>query len=316
MSALPPCAAIVLAGGEGRRMGGPHKPVTPVGGRPMLLRVLDALRSVDPCIVVGPSRMAPPGVLTTRERPVGAGPVAAVDAGLRALGADAPTLAAIVAADQPFLTESAVHTLRAALAAGPTDADGAVFVDGERRQLLCGVWRVAAVRERMAVLGSPVGVAVRRLFSGLRVVEVPAVGPAPPPWYDCDTADDLERAELWLGAQTAGTADTAGVPAGASPTSAVEHRRERDEGELVTEQGNTLSDWSEQVRRELDLPGPLDRDLILDLTKEVAHNVARPAAPLTAYLLGLAVGAGADPAEAAGRIGDLARRWPSVPVQD
>lgn len=41
----------------------------------------------------------------------------------------------------------------------------------------------------------------------------------------------------------------------------------------------------------------VDRDLILDLTKEVAHNVARPAAPLAAFLVGLAAGrAGGDAA--------------------
>jgi hypothetical protein len=40
----------------------------------------------------------------------------------------------------------------------------------------------------------------------------------------------------------------------------------------------------------------VQRDLLLDLTKEVAHNVARPAAPLAAFLVGLAAGqAGGGP---------------------
>ena len=41
------------------------------------------------------------------------------------------------------------------------------------------------------------------------------------------------------------------------------------------------------------------RPLVLDMTKDVAHGVARPAAPISAYLLGLAVGraAGAGPGE-------------------
>jgi len=34
----------------------------------------------------------------------------------------------------------------------------------------------------------------------------------------------------------------------------------------------------------------IDQDLILDLTKEVAHNVTRPAAPLAAFVVGLAAG--------------------------
>ena len=42
-------------------------------------------------------------------------------------------------------------------------------------------------------------------------------------------------------------------------------------------------------------PGAVDRDLILDLTKDVAHNVTRPAAPLAAFVVGLAAGkAGGD----------------------
>jgi hypothetical protein len=45
----------------------------------------------------------------------------------------------------------------------------------------------------------------------------------------------------------------------------------------------------------------------------VAHGVARPAAPLSAYLLGVAVGRGADPGQAAATIGGLARTWPAPP---
>ena len=37
-----------------------------------------------------------------------------------------------------------------------------------------------------------------------------------------------------------------------------------------------------------------EQDAILDLAREVAHNVARPGAPVTAFLLGVAVGRGAD----------------------
>lgn len=40
----------------------------------------------------------------------------------------------------------------------------------------------------------------------------------------------------------------------------------------------------------------VDRDLVLELTKDVAHNVARPAAPISAFIVGLAAGrAGGDP---------------------
>ncbi|MFE1166988.1 DUF6457 domain-containing protein [Nocardiopsis sp. NPDC058789] len=73
----------------------------------------------------------------------------------------------------------------------------------------------------------------------------------------------------------------------------------------------TLVEWSELVRAELELTGtdPLrkpDVDRVLDLARDAAHSVARPAAPLTTYLLGVAVGQGADPDEAAALLSRLA----------
>lgn len=72
-----------------------------------------------------------------------------------------------------------------------------------------------------------------------------------------------------------------------------------------------LVDWAELVRKELDLEeaehlGKKDVDRILDLAKDAAHSVTRPAAPLTTYLLGIAVGQGADPEEAAAALSRLA----------
>ena len=62
--------------------------------------------------------------------------------------------------------------------------------------------------------------------------------------------------------------------------------------------GNPLADWVTDLCNALGLdPALLDRDLILDLAREAAHGVARPAAPLSAFLVGLAAGRrGGDPA--------------------
>lgn len=46
--------------------------------------------------------------------------------------------------------------------------------------------------------------------------------------------------------------------------------------------------------------------VILDLARDVAHDVARPAAPVTAYLLGLAVGRAGGDTDAA--LAELSRR--------
>ncbi len=71
---------------------------------------------------------------------------------------------------------------------------------------------------------------------------------------------------------------------------------------------STLDEWITTVCTELSIPAP-DRDLVLDLARDVAHGVARPAAPLTTYLLGVAVGRGADPATAARVVSGLASSW-------
>jgi hypothetical protein len=71
-----------------------------------------------------------------------------------------------------------------------------------------------------------------------------------------------------------------------------------------------LEEWMEAVCLELGLDRrDVDRDLVLDLARDVAHGVARPGAPLTAYLLGLAVGRGAPARDAAARITEMAEGW-------
>jgi hypothetical protein len=77
---------------------------------------------------------------------------------------------------------------------------------------------------------------------------------------------------------------------------------------------STLEDWIAAVRAELDVD-PVDTTLVLDLARDVAHGVARPAAPLTAYLLGLAVGRGADARQAAAAVTALANSWPGAPAE-
>jgi hypothetical protein len=74
---------------------------------------------------------------------------------------------------------------------------------------------------------------------------------------------------------------------------------------------NTFEEWNRQALEALGLdPGLLDRDLVLDVARDVAHGVTRPAAPVTTYLLGVAVGRGADPQDAAARLTKLAGEWP------
>lgn len=71
-----------------------------------------------------------------------------------------------------------------------------------------------------------------------------------------------------------------------------------------------LEEWIEAVCLELGIDrDEVDRDLVLDLAKDVAHGVARPGAPLTTFMLGVAVGRGASVRDAAARITALAGGW-------
>lgn len=74
-----------------------------------------------------------------------------------------------------------------------------------------------------------------------------------------------------------------------------------------------LENWTDAVKAELGIDQAVDIDQLLDLTKDVAHNVARPAAPLTALLVGLAAGLnGGSPqavADASAKCRALALRW-------
>lgn len=75
---------------------------------------------------------------------------------------------------------------------------------------------------------------------------------------------------------------------------------------------NELDAWTASACKALGLdPAVVDRSIVLDLSRDVAHHVLRPGAPLTAYLLGVAVGRGADAAAAASTLTDLALTWPS-----
>lgn len=74
-----------------------------------------------------------------------------------------------------------------------------------------------------------------------------------------------------------------------------------------------LHDWIDELCDLLDLDIEVDEGLVLDIAKVAAHNVVRPAAPLTTYLLGYAAGrAAADPdglEQMAARIQRLAEKW-------
>jgi molybdopterin-guanine dinucleotide biosynthesis protein A len=182
--------AVILAGGAARRLGGADKPALLVGGRSLLDRVLDAVAGAAVVVVVGPRRDTSRPVVSVLEDPPGGGPVAALAAGLPHVSS--PNVA-VLAADLPFLTAEVLVLLESRL--GPDD-DGALLVDGEGRdQLLAGVWHAGSLRRALADAGAPGALALRQLFAGLTVVRVGVPAGVREPWQDCDTPEDLRRAE-------------------------------------------------------------------------------------------------------------------------
>ena len=76
---------------------------------------------------------------------------------------------------------------------------------------------------------------------------------------------------------------------------------------------NELDAWIAAASAELGVaPGDVPAKAVLNVARDVAHQVLRPGAPVSAYLMGLAVGRGADPAEVADRLSDLALDWPAA----
>ena len=78
---------------------------------------------------------------------------------------------------------------------------------------------------------------------------------------------------------------------------------------------SVLDDWINAVCTDLGIDrAEVDKRVILDLARDAAHNVDRPAAPVTAFLLGLAVGRGEPLAPTAEHLAGLATTWPSAPT--
>ncbi|MFC3961782.1 NTP transferase domain-containing protein [Nocardia jiangsuensis] len=192
-AAQPPerADAVVLAGGRASRMGGVDKPGIVVGGRSLLDAALAAVAGCARIAVVGPERAGlGPAVRQTREQPPGSGPVAALAAGLAALGAEQAPLVVVLAADLPFLTADTVRRLIEHL--GAADAAFAADRDG-RPQYLIGVWRRSALDAALAGLGSPVNHPMKALVpAASTVLELPGTD-------DCDTPEQVLRARTALG---------------------------------------------------------------------------------------------------------------------
>lgn len=188
----------------------------------------------------------------------------------------------VFSADLPFLGQDTVRRLLEELAGAP-DAEAAVLTDEDGRdQPLVAAYRTGPlVRELTRLTHDHRGLAhmpLRYLTDGLRLTRV-AAGPLAS--FDCDTWEDIATARA-----------------------------------RVREHGTVLDEWITAVKDELGIELDVDTGVLLDLARDAAHGVARPAAPLTTFLVGYAAAsagaAGGGPeavAEAARKAAELAKRW-------
>jgi molybdopterin-guanine dinucleotide biosynthesis protein A len=268
--------AIVLAGGAAKRLGGVDKPSVSVGGRALLDRVLGVCRDAGRTVVVGGRRVTARPVVWAREEPPGGGPLAALDAGVRQVEAQAVL---VLSADLPFLGERTVRQLIGTL--GTSGREAALLTDaGGRDQPLVAAYRTEPLRRELALLateyGSLTGLPLRLLTQEL---DLARIGAEPLASFDCDTWEDISAARA-----------------------------------RIREHGNVLDEWITAVKDELGIELDVDTGVLLDLARDAAHGVARPAAPLTTFLVGYAAaqagsGGPAAVAEAARKAAALAARW-------
>ncbi|MFH8837510.1 NTP transferase domain-containing protein [Streptomyces sp. NPDC017868] len=270
--------AVVLAGGAARRLGGSDKPGVRIGARTLLDRVLAACPDADRTVVVADPRPAVRPVRWTREDPPGGGPLAALGAGVRETGAD---VLLVLSADLPFLDATTVRRLLDALDADP-GAEAALLTDaGGRDQPLVAAYRRTPLLRELArvtdLRGTLADGPLRLLTAELRLTRVTA---DPLASFDCDTWEDIATARA-----------------------------------RIRDHGNVLDEWITAVKNELGIDLDVDTGLLLDLARDAAHGVARPAAPLTTFLVGYAAARAGDEggpeavAEAARKAAALAQRW-------
>ncbi len=181
---------VILAGGEGRRMGRP-KALLPVGGTTLVEWMVRRLAPTCRHLLIsarGPEQL-PPGLRPhlVVDRHPGAGPLAGIAA---ALAASPHDLVVVVACDMPRVTPALVRRLAAATAG----VDAAVPRIGGRPEPACAAYRrsAAATIDEALRQGRH---RVAEVLSALAVRWLEAEDPAL--FTNLNTPDDLAAFEGW-----------------------------------------------------------------------------------------------------------------------
>jgi molybdopterin-guanine dinucleotide biosynthesis protein A len=192
----PRILGAVLAGGEGRRFGGP-KAEARLGGVPLVERAVALVRTVvDDVVVVTANPLAAPPAPVIPDRIPGMGPLGGLDAALRHAQEGGFEGVLLVACDLPLLTRAVLEEVVGALAAGRPAAAPARRGGGV--EPLCAAYRVAcldAVERRLGEVDRSLHALFRDV--GGHVVP-PGAERAGDPFLNVNTPDELGRAEAAL----------------------------------------------------------------------------------------------------------------------
>jgi molybdopterin-guanine dinucleotide biosynthesis protein A len=181
-------AAIIVAGGAARRLGGVAKPWLLVADLPIVQHVVNAVHPhVTTIVIVGePPIDTDPiaDVLWALESPAGGGPAAAIRAGMQVLSDDV-TEVLLLAGDAPFVTPALAD-----LMARPLQHDGVAAVSDDNVQYLCS--RIS--RGALATAVAAGGASMHSVFDHLQIdtIEVRVT--------DADTWEDVARLRAESGA--------------------------------------------------------------------------------------------------------------------
>jgi molybdopterin-guanine dinucleotide biosynthesis protein A len=195
----PPDVAIVLAGGQARRMGGGDKALRVLAGRTLLDHVLARLAPQVDRVALNangdPARFAAWGLPVLSDTlPDFSGPLAGVLAGLRWAAGQGAAEALVVPTDSPFLPPDLLARLRA----GRGDAELACAASAGQVHPVAALWRTGLAEAlEAALLGGERRMMAFMRGQGLAVVDVP-MGPEGDPFANLNTPEDLAAAEAWL----------------------------------------------------------------------------------------------------------------------
>lgn len=183
-------AAIILAGGRSSRLGQP-KELLKADGRTLLQRTVDACHDCDPVVVVGPDHHdLPNSVIQVREEPAYGGPVAAIAAGVRHIGAAEDVI--VLACDMPRVGDVARRLLNARTSTDDGVHASALMVrDRDRLQPLATLWNAGILEHEI----DRAHVVDRSMRSLMEFVDVTVVDVPDGLTHDIDEPSDL--AALW-----------------------------------------------------------------------------------------------------------------------